>query len=70
MSIRLDNIRKSNNHDLIMDSLIAGVNVLIRILKRTFCEQVGQRYASLEANHYLPMVKVEGYPAFLHEALK
>jgi hypothetical protein len=44
------------------------MDMLVRIFKRALCERVSFAINSLNGDA-LPMVKTEGYPAFLHEAL-
>lgn len=44
------------------------MDVLVRIFKRALCKRVSFAIHSLSGDA-LPMVKTEGYPAFLHEAL-
>lgn len=44
------------------------MDMLVRIFERALCERVSFAIHSLDGAA-LPMVKTEGYPAFLHEAL-
>jgi len=44
------------------------MDMFVRIFKGALCERVSFAIHSLNGDA-LPMVKTEGYPAFLHEAL-